>query len=184
MSKPLGLPVGSVRALLLLGLGATAVLDLRRTHEVPGWLLAALVVSGSAYFAARSSAWRVPSGDGPVPRQPLGLPAGTVRFLFLGLVGYGAWLWTRHHDLGPTEQRILLVVAGFWIGVMVRAFMAQIRRPEDPSTLFFEHLVAIAALACGGGLVWLATKGAPPADLSPWAQPAFAAVCTHYAGFR
>lgn len=185
MTKPLGLPVGSVRALLLLGLSVSAVLDLRRTHDVPGWLLAALIVSASAYFASRHSPWRAPVPPGAIAtRPPLGLPAGTVRFLFLAVVGYGAWLWHKHHELTAGQQPVVLVIAGFYIGVMVAFFMSQVRRPEDPSTLFFDHLQAVSALLCVGGLVWFAVQGKPPVDLSPWTQPGFAAVCTYYAGVR
>ncbi len=185
MTKPLGLPVGSVRALLLLGLSVSAVLDLRRTHDVSGWLLAALVVSASAYFASRHSPWRAPVPPGAVTsRPPLGLPAGTVRFLFLAVVGYGAWLWHRDHELTPSQQPVVLVIAGFYIGVMVGFFMSQVRRPEDASTIFFDHLQATAAVLSMGGLVWLAVNGQPPVDLSPWSQPALAAVCTYYAGVR
>lgn len=185
MTKPLALPVGSVRALLLLALGACAVLDLRRTHEVDGWLLAALVVSAAAYFASRHSPWRAPVPAGAIAtKPPLGLPAGTVRFLFLIVAAYGGWLWHQHHELTPAQQPALLVVVGFWVGVMVGFFMSQVRRPDDPSTLFFDHLQAIAALLCAGGLVWLSAKGEAPIDLSRWTQPGLAAMCTYYAGVR
>ena len=188
MTKPLGLPVGSVRALLLLGLGAAAVLFLRRTHDTPPvWLLAALVVSASAYFASRHSPWRaaaVPGAGMVATKPPLGFPAGFVRFVFLALVGYGTWLWSKDHKLTPSEQPVVLVIAGFYIGVMVGFFMSQVRRPDDPSTLFFDHLQAISALVCGGGLVWLAAQGQTGADVSPWTEPALAAVCTYYAGVR
>lgn len=187
MTKPLGLPVGSVRALLLMSLGVSAIFLLRRTHDVPVWLLAALLVSACAYFASRKSPWRVPAvpGAGMVPtKPPLGLPAGVVRFLFLALVGYGTWLWFKDHELSEGEQPVVLVIAGFYIGVMVGFFMSQVRRPDDPSTLFFDHLQAISALICAGGLVWLAVKGHPAGDFTPWTEPALAAVCTYYAGVR
>ena len=184
MTKPLALPVGSVRALLLLALSVTAVFELRRTHEMAEWLAAAIVISAAAYFASRHSPLRAPVPAGAVPtKPPLGLPAGSVRILFLALAGYGGWVWSKYHGLTPEHQPMVLVIVAFWIGVLVHAFMSQVRRPEDPSTLFFDHLQALASLLCAGGLVWLAVQGAP-ADISPWTKPAFAAVCTYYAGVR
>jgi len=185
MTKPLALPVGSVRALLLLALSVTAVFELRRTDEVAEWRAAALLVSAAAYFASRHSPWRAPVPVGAVAsRPPLGLPAGTVRVLFLVLAAYGGWLWSKHHGVTADHQPTVLVVVAFWIGFMVQFFMSQVRRPEDPSTLFFDHLQATASLLCAGGLVWLEIQGPPAGELSPWTQPAFAAVCTYYAGVR
>lgn len=185
MTKPLALPVGSVRALLLLALAVAAVFEVRRTHEVAAWLVAAIVVSAAAYFASRHSPWRAPVPVGAVPtKPPLGLPAGSVRVLFLVLAAYGGWVWSKYHGLTPDHQPTVLVIAAFWIGVMVQFFMSQVRRPEDPSTLFFDHLQALASLLCAGGLVWLSVEGPAAGDLSPWTQPTFAAVCTYYAGVR
>lgn len=185
MTKPLGLPVGSVRAMLLLGLSARAVLDLQRVHDVGGWLIAAIVVSACAYFASRRFPWRSSAASTVAPiRPPLGLPAGTVRFVFLAIVGYGAWRWSRDHDLAPGHQPIALVVAAFWIGVMVGFFMNMVRRPDDPSTLFFDHLQAVAAVLCAGGLVWLGVEPRPAAETSTWLEPGLAAACTYYAGVR
>ncbi len=185
MTKPLALPVGSVRALLLLAMSVAAVFDLRRTHDVAEWLIAAIVISAAAYFASRHSPWRAPSPVGAVAtKPPLGLPVGSVRILFLVLAGYGGWVWSKYHGLTPDHQPMVLVIVAFWIGVMVQFFMSQVRRPEDPSTLFFDHLQALASLLCAGGLVWLAIEGQPSGEISPWTGPAFAAVCTYYAGVR
>jgi hypothetical protein len=186
MPRPLGLPVGSVRALSLLGLTARAVLDLvaRRPHAP--WLVAAVVVCGAAYFAARASRrGLVPAATGvpaPRPRDPLGLPAGTVRLLFLVGVGVCSWLYLREHRIEGARAGVALVVGGFGVGVLVRWFLTQVRRPEDASTLVFEHLQALASLVAAGGLVAFAVTGT--AGTHDWIEPALAAACTYYAAVR
>ncbi|MCC7138639.1 MAG: hypothetical protein IT460_09470 [Planctomycetes bacterium] len=185
MARPLGLPVGSVRALCLLGLSARCVLDLRAHGSVAPWLVSAVVVSAVSYFSARAA--RAGTVDAPAhgatPRHPLGLPAGTIRLLFLALAGYGAWLWFRDHPLEEGGRPLVVVSIAFAIGVLVRGFLSQVRRPEDASTLVFEHLQAFVAVASAVGLVAIAVTGRDH-ELSSWIEPTLGAVCTYYAGVR
>ncbi len=197
MARPLALPVGSVRALVLLGLAARALLDLQATYTVAPWLVAALVVSAAAYVGARAMCSAMggppappppfptgPEGVAPRrPRPPLGLPAGTIRTLFLLAVAYGAWLWLSHHDVPEEGRPVLLVVGAFFAGVVVHAVLARARRPADTSTRLFEHAQALAAVVAAGGLVAIAATG-HSASLAPWMEPTLAAVCTYYAGVR
>ena len=191
MARPLGLPVGSVRAICLLSLGARAVLDLRNGPSVAPWLVAAVVVSAAAYFAARAARHGVHTSPtdpfAPIPARhhhPLGFPAGTVRVLFLGLIGYGAYLWFHQNHGVPAGQRgVAGVLAAFFIGVMVRWFLNQVRRPDDASTLVFEHAQALATVVAALGLVALPLSG-HTGDVQGWVPPALAAVCTYYAGVR
>ena len=190
MTKPLGLPVGSVRALLLLALTARAILALRCGQELDPWLWVAVLVSAAAYFSARSTTL----GWGPTPppayeerpplsRLPLALPRGTIRTLFLVGIGYGLWLWTRNHHIQLRTQPLVLVLGAFVAGVMVRWFLGQVRRPEDTSALMLEHVLAFATVAGAAGLVWIGTKcGSLPEEW--WVEPTLAAGCTFYAGSR
>ncbi len=190
MTKPLGLPVGSIRALLLLALTARGILALRCETELEPWLWVAVLVSAAAYFAARSTTL----GWGPTPpppyqerpplsQLPLALPRGTIRTLFLLGVGYGLWLWTRHHDIQLRTQPLILVLGAFVAGVLVRWFLGQVRRPDDTSALMIEHVQGFAALAAAAGLVWIGTKcGSLPEEW--WVEPTLAAGCTFYAGAR
>jgi hypothetical protein len=190
MSRPLGLPVGSVRALCLLGLCARAVIDLYERRDVAWWLIAAIVVSAAAYFASRASRPAV-TAAGPVPfgtpvrreRDPLGLPRGTIRILFLAAVAVGAWLWFREHRLEETQRPVAVVVGAFFVGVVVRWFLSQVRRPDDSGTLVFEHLQGFTAVVSAAGLVVIAVTRRD-AELAAWIQPSLAAVCTYYAGVR
>ena len=114
-------------------------------------------------------------------------PLEVIRCLVLGQGCHARALAVPDRLQSPAERPgtpVVLVIAGFWIGVMVGFFMSQVRRPDDPSTLFFDHLQAVSAVLCMGGLVWLAVQGTPPADLSPWTQPGLAAMCTYYTGVR
>lgn len=192
MARPLALPIGSVRALVLLGLASRAILDLRATQEVAPWLVVAIGVSAAAYFAARATRTTIiPASPGasalgaPEVRvhHPLGLPPGVVRLLFIVAVGYGTWLWSRHHALPQEGKPMALVVGAFFAGVMVRAFLNQVRRPEDATTLMFEHAQALVALLASAGLVVLAATGRS-AQADPWIEPALGAACTYYAGVR
>jgi fermentation-respiration switch protein FrsA (DUF1100 family) len=186
MPRPLGLPVGSIRALSLLGLTARAVLDVHQGRGLAPWLGAAILVCGAAYFAARAARRGlapVPEGAAaPRERDPLGLPRGTVRFLFLAGVTYVAWAWVRAHGMEGPRAAAGLVVGGFAAGILVRWFLTQVRRPEDASTLVFEHLQAIASLVAAGGLVAFAVTGT--AGTHDWIEPALAAACTYYAAVR
>jgi hypothetical protein len=182
MAKPLGLPVGSVRALLLLALTARGVLDLRGGRGVEPWLAVAVLVSGAAYFAARASRrGMAPLGlDAPRPRDPLGLPGGTIRTLFLLGLGYGTWLWLRDHDLDGDRGEVAAVVIAFLAGVLLRWVLARVPRPPDVATRTIEHAQAFVALLCSAGLVAIGVTGVDAA----WSDPLLAAVCTYYAGAR
>lgn len=195
--KPLGLPVGSVRALLLLGLSARAVLDLRSDGEVAPWLLTALAIAASAYFASRSamnasrSAMNASrgalqasaAGDAAgTRRHPLGLPAGSVRFLFLAALAYGGWLWWQGHEDAAARMPVVWVAGAFVLGILVRWLMVRLR-PEDVGARFFDHLLALIALISAVGLVALAVTRRD-ASVSDWVQPLLAAVVVHYFGSR
>jgi MprA protease rhombosortase-interaction domain-containing protein len=183
--KPLGLPPGSVRALLLLALGARAVLDLREGAEIAPWLAATLLLCGAAYFGLRHASRHAPGPavpGAPRPRPPLGLPAGTVRFFFLALVGYGAYLWIGRHGATAANAPIGWVVAGFVVGIVVRLLFARSREAEDPSTPAFWHAQALVVLAAAGGLV--AFSVSQPAGLPDWVEPFLAACVTYYFGSR
>ena len=191
MARPLGLPVGSVRAICLLGLTARTVLDLRADRPVAPWLAAALLISATTYFASRAARHGVHTsptdpfaGTPPRHHHPLGFPAGTVRVLFLGLVGYGTWLWFHHHPGIPAGWRgVIGVVTAFFVGALVRWFLNQVRRPDDASTLVFEHAQGLAAVVSALGLVAISVFG-PDVEVAGWVPPALAAFCSYYAGVR
>lgn len=175
--RPLGLPVGSVRALLLLSLVARLVLTVRATGSAPDWLLLATIISGAAYFAARSGGGAPTAG-----RPPLGLHAGTVRLLVLAGAGYTAWLYTREHAVDWRHLPVLWVLAGFVAGVLMRLVLGRLRIPEDSSTPAVLHVQGLLTLLAAGGLVLLGVRDAGSAP--DWVDPLLAAALTYYAGAR
>lgn len=186
MLKPLGLPTGSVRALLLLALLARAILDLRAGAGIAPWLAVALMLGAAAYFSGRASAPRKRPGPGaetaPV-RHPLGLPAGTVRTLVLLALAYGAWLWFRGHEPRPEDMPVAFVLGAFVLGVLVRWVLHRLAPPEDAGTTLFHHIQALVALLCAAGLVTLAATGRT-AEVPDWVEPLLGSVTVYYFATR
>ncbi len=188
MRHPLGLPRGSVRALLLLALGARALIDLRDAKPLQPWLLAALLMSIAAYFSARSGArsgvgGTVPDPNAPRVHPPLFLPSGTIRTIVLLGVGYGAWLWFRHRPDDVGGAAVVWVLGAFALGVIVRWMLSRARRPEDVGVGGFGHLEALVALACAAGLVAIGLGGVP-GNVPSWTEPLLAAAVVFYFGSR
>jgi hypothetical protein len=183
--RPLGLPAGSVRALLLLGLAARAILDLRDGFRIEAWLAAALIVAAAAYFSARASSMSAEAGPaGQRVRPPLGLPRGTIRTLFLLALTYGVWLWQRgKDDLRIEDMPVAWVLIGFVLGVLVRWFFAKMQRPDDLGTPLFFHLQALVALVAVGGLIAISATR-PGEGVPDWAEPLLAATVVYYFGAR
>jgi hypothetical protein len=175
--KPLGLPVGSVRALLLLALTARAILDLRAGRGLADWLGAALIVSAASYFSLRAS------GGGKATGRPLGLPGGTIRILFVAALVYGATLYFRHTPVSWERTPVMWVLAAFLLGAVVQAVLKRARVVEtDVGTSRIYHLQALLTLAAAAGLVFLGFR--TDIDTPSWVPPMLAAVATYYAGAR
>ena len=119
----LGLPAGSVRALLaVLIFGATwGLLVARPSREVPDYLRDLLFIIMGHYFASRRRADESPEPGPP----PLYLPRGTVRVvLVLGCVATAAWLFRGSQLTDPVKNPgvvTLILVGGFLLGVVLRS---------------------------------------------------------------
>ena len=119
----LGLPAGSVRALLALIVFGTALglLALRPMQEVPDYLRDLMFIIMGHYFASRH---RVGQDVEPGP-SPLFLPSGSVRFLLIaGTVAVGALLYSRGQLTSPGQHPgvvTLWLVGGFLLGVALNA---------------------------------------------------------------
>jgi hypothetical protein len=123
----LGLPAGSVRAVLaftVLGL-IWALMFTQR--EVPLYLQYLMFMILGHYFAAR----RRPAPADLVEPAPLYLPRGVIRtFIFLGFVGVFVSIWYQHRDnLDELAEELkadrlrnkylpLLMVAAFFVGLL------------------------------------------------------------------
>ncbi len=136
----LGLPAGSVRALLAVLVFATVwgMLLVRPSLEVPDYLSDLMFVIMGHYFATRkrNAAVEVP-GDEPGP-PPLFLPTGSIRLLLTGgsvavaVVLYRRGVLTRI-DRNPGVTTLLLV-GGFLIGVILNALTGWWRAASSAGT--------------------------------------------------
>ncbi len=189
MIRPLGLPVGSIRALLLLGLTVRAVFDLRTYFATPAmdrvppplapWLLVAVLISAASYFAARSAA----SEGGEVPRRaPLGLPRGTVRLIFLILAGYGTYVYFHYSGTPLGAAQAFWILAAYGLGIVVHWIVTKRRGSDEAGASFFEHLLALVSLLSVGGLIWMAAD--PTATPPDWVEPLLGAIVVHYFASR
>src|SRR4051812_1041118 len=119
----LGLPAGSIRALLAILVFGTiwGLLALRPAREVPDFLRDLLFIILGHYFASRR---RVDRGDEPGP-SPLFLPKGSIRLLLVGgCVGVAALLYSRGQLTTPGRHQgvvTLWLVGGFLLGVALHA---------------------------------------------------------------
>ena len=185
MIRPLSLPVGSVRALLLLCIGARCLIELYNGELLPMWTLVMALIAAAAYFSARAAKKDTADagGGGGDRSTPLGLPAGTVRVLVLLFAIVGVWLWLRVQEEHPLKHAALWIVVGYGAGIAIRQVFATLRRPEDEGARFFDHMLAIVSLLAGVGLVASALAGHPEGT-PEWSQPLLGAIATHYFGAR
>jgi hypothetical protein len=174
----LGLPSGSIRALLAILVFATvwALLLIRPSEEIPNYLGDLLFIIMGHYFAARR---RVLDEQDPGP-PPLFLPRGSVRLLLLAGSIAVAVLLFRRGQLTSLDQNpgvvALLLVGGFLLGVAMNIVMTWWRERGHRPPRFVEDLRAVVSLAAGGLLAFLVLNHVllvlPPASidnqLSTW----------------
>lgn len=157
----LGMPAGSVRALLAFGvLGLSWALALRTEfggqpateHKLPlpfVYLQTLMVLIIAHFFAAHGST----IGPAVSKRSPLGLPRGSVRFLLLiGYVGLGAFLFRTEPDFEyPAKAAyillLLLLISGFFLGHLLSGLMRILGGGQSPAWYQdFEAWIALLAM--------------------------------------
>jgi hypothetical protein len=153
----LGLPAGSVRALLALLIFATTwgLLVLKPTQEVPDYIRDLLFIIMGHYFAARR---RSGPAEEPGP-PPLYLPRGSVRlFLVVGSIAVAVLLF-RQGRLTALEQNpgvvTLLLVGGFLLGVTLNSLSTWWRDRGHQTPRILEDLRALISVAAAVILVVL-----------------------------
>ena len=197
----LGLPAGSIRALLALLVFGTALglLALRPAQEVPDYLRDLLFIIMGHYFAIRRRAGHEVE-PGP---SPLYLPGGSVRFLLIaGCVAVGALLYSRGQLTSPGKHPgvvTLWLVGGFLLGVALNALSGWVLGRDRRAPRIVEDvraLVSVAAALILVLMVWNRLAMVVPPEqvaeaLSPWfhlgkfrLEHALAAVVGFYFGSR
>ena len=197
----LGLPSGSIRALLAILVFATVwtLLLIRPSEEVPHYLADLLFIIMGHYFAARRRVAEEPDQGPP----PLFLPRGSVRILLIaGSIAVAALLFQRGQltalDRNPGVVALLLV-GGFLLGVAMNTVMTWWHERGHRPPRFVEDLRALVSLTAGGLLAFLVLNHVlvviPPAtidsQLSTWfhlghlrPEQVLAAVVGFYFGSR
>lgn len=160
----LGLPAGSIRALLaILVFGAVwALLLLQPAAEIPDYLRDLLFIIMGHYFAARR---RVAESPEPGP-APLYLPRGSVRFLLVaGSIAVAAVLY-RRGVLTAIDQNpgvvTLLLVGGFLLGVAMSAATSWWRDRGHRTPRLVEDIRALISLTAAGLLLFLVANHLRP----------------------
>lgn len=195
---PLGLPPGSVRALLILMVMGTiwVLLLMPRAVHVPLYLWYLLFLCTGAYFAGRSSS----RDQGPAP---LYLPRGSIRILivigFFGILGYAIFKdpsgFANTPMLTEADKKETLVlptvmIGAFLIGVIVNAACWKLlKRPEGMPAWYQDVQAWVSVLAVLGlgaqvilELVIFPSLTSPPS--LPQLQIVLSSVIAFYFGVR
>ncbi len=153
---PLGLPPGSVRALLCLMIVAFLVIQTARGVRVEVVWSEALMIMLAHYFTTRrfvplSNELRArleASGEIEPDESPLYLPKHSVRILLIGAFGGLAWYLYDHGRLFETQSLSLLVSVGaYLLGITVRGFLGWwSRHTHVTAPAWWVDLKAIATL--------------------------------------
>jgi hypothetical protein len=181
----LGLPNGSIRALLAVFVFATVLglLAVAPSREVPDYLRDLLFIIMGHYFASRRKANQNPE-PGP---SPLYLPSGSIRLLLvLGCVGVGVLLYTRGQLTEPGKHPgvvTLWLVGGFLLGVGLNSISSILMGSKKRPFRLFEDLRALISLGAALALVALVWNRyfllVPPEKIDEYFAPVF-----HFGKFR
>jgi hypothetical protein len=154
----LGLPAGSVRALLafmvLAVLWLLALYGLTSEGKVPlafVYLQYVMILILAHFFAAHGNT----IGKHVSARSPLGLPSGTVRFVLLaGYIGLIVWLVYNRREFEPIPEGSLVLplvlISGFFLGYVVTKVVAATSGEQLP--FWYQDVQAWFALLGGIGL--------------------------------
>ena len=178
---PLGLPAGSVRALMIIMvMGTIWTLLLMPKIEVPLYLYYLLFLTTGAYFASRGQA------KGSPETPPLYLPRGSIRFLlvvgFFGVMGYAI---TKDpsglsgfidrpllsvKDQKETLQLPLVMMGAFLLAVVVSAIARKLLAGPQGMPPWYQDVqgwVSVRAVLGLGAQVILELVVFPTMDKSP-----------------
>ena len=163
---PLGLPAGSVRALLILMVVGTIWALLLMPADaagkpvyVPLYLYYLLFLTSGVYFGARGHAPHPSVSQEP---PPLFLPRGSIRLLIIAsFIGVTVTAFTRNHDffnsllIDPNEKPTMLIpivlLGAFFLGVMVNGVChLLLAGPEGMPPWYQDVLAWVSVLAVLG----------------------------------
>jgi hypothetical protein len=196
----LGLPAGSVRALLalmVLGLFLAFVLVPQEPRpKIPLYLYSLVFLILGHFFAAHGHSIAGPTAGG---QSPLHLPRGTLRTLilvaFLGVLG---WHYYTHHDLGELQPDLdqpwipVVILAAFFVGILINRIASLVFRGPTGLPFWYQDILAWVSLLAVIGLAgevaiqFFINPTLPPErqlNLPTW-QGILSAVVAFYFGVR
>jgi hypothetical protein len=190
---PLGLPTGSVRALLTLLILAVVVHEIVLRRQVAVIWTETLVIALAYYFTYRRFV-SLPRDvllrleqEGALPREPnpLGLPRHSIRVLIvLTIAGMGAYLYRENRLMEPQVITIFGTALCYLLGVFISGFTAWWSRGHKTlATHVWEDIKAVAVLLIMAATATLYFLDSP--DLVPgWLQTTTVGVVLFYFGSR
>jgi hypothetical protein len=190
---PLGLPTGSVRAVLTLLILAVVVHELVLKRQVDVTWTETLVIALAYYFTYRRFV-SLPRDvlirleqNGTIPHEPnpLGLPRHSVRILIiLTIGGLGAYLYRENRLLEPQVITIFGTVLCYLLGVFVSGITSWWSKGRKSMvTHLWEDLKAVAVLLTVGATACLYFLNGP--EMVPsWLQTTTVGLVLFYFGSR
>lgn len=190
---PLGLPTGSVRAVLTLLILAVVVHEIVLGRQVAVIWTETLVIALAYYFTYRRFV-SLPRNvitrleqEGALPREPnpLGLPRHSIRILIiLTIGGLGTYLYREQRLLEPQVITIFGTVLCYLLGVFTGAVTSWWSKGHKTlATHFWEDMKAVTvllAVAATAGLHFLSG----PDNLPFWLETTTVGLVLFYFGSR
>lgn len=187
MRPTLGMPRGSVRALLALCVAGCAYWLIARNQAVPHDLLAALMIVLGYYFADRAAQHDPAADPGP---HPLWLPKGSIRALlivgFAGAVGYLVYRQRPDNFFALAMSPVILNIGSFMLGRLGKSIIKGFfNRGKTKTASVIGDVKGLVGIAAGVGTVLV--YGVPdvvPLDLRARFVELFPALISFYFGSR
>ena len=191
---PLGLPTGSVRALLTLMVVGVVIQAVIRQQPLDIIWTESLMITLAYYYTSRRFVSLPPEiiqrlqqeGVIETDQHPLFLPRHSIRFLLLAaFAAMGFWLVRENRLQEPRAVSLLLIVASFIVGSIVRGIKGLLFRRPVQTTLHarWGDLKALLILGTVGTAVFFkVVKGIDP--LPPEYDRAALAMMLYYFGSR
>lgn len=153
---PLGLPTGSVRALLTLIVVAVVVSRVALLRPTDPLWIETLLIALAHYFTSRRFVSLPPAvmqrleqeGVLPKERHPLYLPRNSIRTMIIGtFVGLGIYLYREPKLVTPEAIALLSMVFAYLFGAIVRGISSWFsKRRSQPITGFWGDVKALIVL--------------------------------------
>jgi len=175
---PLGLPNGSVRALLTLLIVAVVVCQVARGQHVSTLWTETLMIALAHYFSTRRFIKLAPDlihqleAEGAVETElhPLYLPNHSIQgIIFAAFLGLAVYLWTQSRLFDTEATAILGVVFAFFFGTIAKMALHGWTKGKQTHAVRgwqdFKAVVVVLVLAYTAGMYLLNASSQPPTGL-------------------